>query len=59
MQLDEPIGLVAGDDMAGLAQDRVGHEAAAHADAPMNAPDSELDADAGHGFAPGEHVLRW
>jgi hypothetical protein len=42
---------------AGLAEQGVDEQAAAHADAAVDAPHRELDADALERFAPGEHVL--
>src|SRR6267154_2757081 len=42
---------------AGLAEQRVDEQAAAHADTAVDTPDRELDADALERDAPGEHVL--
>src|SRR3989442_3390768 len=42
---------------AGLAEQGVDEQAAAHADAPVDTPHRELDADALERDAPGEHVL--
>jgi hypothetical protein len=42
---------------AGLAEQGVDEQAAAHPDAAVDAPHRELDADALERFAPGEHVL--
>src|SRR5947207_3157488 len=42
---------------AGLAEQRIDEQAATHADATMDAPHRELDADALQGFAPREHML--
>src|SRR5216117_4431674 len=41
----------------GLAEQRVDEQATAHADATVDAPHRELDADALERFAPREHVL--
>ena len=42
---------------AGLAEEHVREQPAAHADAAMNAPDRELDALRPQRLVPGEHVL--
>ncbi len=40
-----------------LAQQRVDQQARAHPDAPVDAPDGEVDAQPGERFTPGQHVL--
>ncbi len=57
VEADEAIGFVSCYCVTGFAEDGIRHQAAAHADATMDAPHGELDADAGHCFAPREDVL--
>src|SRR5229473_447490 len=52
-----PGGLLDRHAAPGLAQQRVQEQAAAHADAPVDAPDGELDPGALERVTPGEHVL--
>jgi hypothetical protein len=53
----EPCRLVRRHAVAGFAQQRVGEEAAAHADAAMDPPDRQLDAGVLQRVPPREHVL--
>jgi hypothetical protein len=57
MELQEPGRFLGCDGVARLAQDGIGHEAAAHADATVDRPHGELDANAGHRLMPGKDVL--
>ena len=57
MVLAEAGALFGGDGPAGLAQQRIHEEAAAHADPPVDAPHGQQDALALQRLAPGEDVL--
>jgi hypothetical protein len=57
VQPEQPGRFIGSQGVAGLAQNSVDHKSAAHADAPVDSPHGQVDADRRHRFVPGEHVL--
>ncbi len=57
MRQPEPLAALLVDRHAGLADELIGEQAAAHADLAMNPPDREIDALSVERLLPGEDVL--
>jgi hypothetical protein len=53
----QPLGLLGGHRLPGLAQQCIHKQPAAHADTPVDAPDRQLEAGPLERFAPGQDVL--